>query len=240
MSSNELSGRPSASSLAGLPEPQALLFDLDGTLVDTVHLRVAGWVEAFRRFDIPIDPERLPGYMGSDGRWLARELARTAGRELDWATSDEIDRLSGSIFDELNREPRPLPGATELLTALEASSLTFGIATASQPGQVAVSVRALRLPAPPPIVDAGHVVNAKPDPDLLLAAAAQLGVPPDRCWYVGDSTWDMMASARAEMVGVGVTTGAADAEALLAAGAAVSISGLTALMESLRERGLLR
>jgi HAD superfamily hydrolase (TIGR01509 family) len=226
--------------LPDLPEPRALLFDLDGTLVDTVALRVAAWLEAFRRFDIPIDRELLPAYMGSDGRWLAREVARAAGREIDWATSDEIDRLSGALFDELNKAPQPLPGATELLTALEEEGLTFCIATASQPGQVEANVKALGLPAPPAIVDASRVENAKPEPDLLLAAAAQLGVAPEDCWYVGDSAWDMMASVRAGTVSVAVTTGATSAEALLAAGAAVAVQGLSALAAELRRRGLLR
>jgi HAD superfamily hydrolase (TIGR01509 family) len=116
-----------------------------------------------------------------------------------------------TIFDELNVSPATLPGATELLTILEASSLTFAIATASQPGQVAVSVAALRLPVPPRIIDAGHVEHAKPAPDLLLVAAEQVGVAPGRCWYVGDSAWDMMAGAAAGMPAVGVTTGATDA-----------------------------
>ncbi|MGZ6267542.1 MAG: HAD family hydrolase [Candidatus Limnocylindrales bacterium] len=225
--------------LSGLREPHALLFDLDGTLVDTVSVRVAAWVEAFRRFDIPADRALLPEYMGSDGRWLAREVARAAGSDIDWALSDEIDRLSGSLFDELNEAPRPLPGAAELLTALEERGFTFCIATASQPGQVAANVNALRLPAPPPIVDASHVKNAKPEPDLLLAAAAQLDVPPADCWYVGDSAWDMMASARARMVAVGVTTGATSSEKLLAAGASVAVNGLPELTAELRRRGLL-
>jgi HAD superfamily hydrolase (TIGR01509 family) len=231
--------RPSVA-LPDLPEPQAILFDLDGTLVDTVALRVAAWVEAFGRFDIPIDRELLPAYMGSDGRWLAREVARAAGREIDWATSDEIDRLSGSLFDKLNKAPQPLPGATELLTALEGEGRTFCIATASQPGQVEANVKALGLPAPPRIVDASHVENAKPEPDLLLAAAAQLGVAPEGCWYVGDSSWDMMASVRAGTVAVGVTTGATSAETLLAAGAAVVVQGLPAFLAEFRRRGLLR
>ena len=225
--------------MQGLPEPRALLFDLDGTLVDTVGLRIAAWQEALRRYGLEIDQERLSGYIGSDGRWLAREVARVAGREIDWAESDEIDRVSGALFDAKNAAPRPLPGATELLAALEDSSLSFAIATSSQPGQVQASVGALVLPAPPRIVDGSHVERTKPEPDLLLAAAARLQVEAERCWYVGDSTWDMMASSRAGMVGIGVTTGAASSAALLEAGAAVAVPSLMELLEDLRRRGLL-
>lgn len=240
MTSTDTADQPSSPvPITELPEPSAVLFDLDGTLVDTVGRRVAGWVVAFRQFGIDVDGASLPQYMGSDGRWLAREMAGAAGREIDWATSDEIDRAAGAAFDELNVDPDRLPGATELLSALEGSDLAFCIATASQPAQVAASLASLRLPTPPRIVDAGHVQNAKPEPDLLLAAADQLGVEPGRCWYVGDSKWDMMASARAGMPGIGVTTGATTAGELLEAGATVAVAGLPAVMTELKRRGLL-
>lgn len=225
-------------SFADLPDPEALFFDLDGTLVDTVPVRAEAWRRAFAKIGLTIDPATLPPFMGADGRWLAGEVGRAAGRELDWAARDELDQFSGAFFDELNVSPAVLPGATELLTALESSDLTFGIATASQPGQVAVSVAALRLPAPPRIIDGGHVENAKPAPDLLLVAAEQVGVAPARCWYVGDSAWDMMAGVAAGMTAIGVTTGATDAGGLRAAGAAVVIDGLSPLLGELRRRRL--
>jgi phosphoglycolate phosphatase len=224
--------------LAELPEPQALLFDLDGTLVDTVPVRTEAWRRASAKFGLSVDPASLPRLMGSDGRWLAGEIGRAAGRELDWAARDELDRNAGDIFEELNVSPAALPGAAELLTLLETSRVIFAIATASQPGQVAVSVAALRLPTPPPIVDASHVEHAKPAPDLLLVAAAQVGVSPERCWYMGDSTWDMMAGVAARMPAIGVTTGATDAAGLRAAGAAAVIPSLPALRDELRRRGL--
>jgi HAD superfamily hydrolase (TIGR01509 family) len=228
-----------ALTLADLEAPAAILFDLDGTLVDTVALRVRAWHDTFAHFGFEVAPESLGPWMGSDGRWLAREQARLAGREMDWAASDEADKMSGAIFDRLNTNPSPLPGAAELLDAIERSGMTWAIATSSQPGQVQKSVDALRLPAAPPITDGSHVKNAKPEPDLLLAAAAQLKVPPERCWYVGDSTWDMLAGTRAGMCGIGVTTGAVDAETLLGAGASVAIATLEALQAELQRRGLI-
>jgi len=221
-----------------LPAPQAILFDLDGTLVDTVHLRIEAWAEALRRHGVVVDRERLARLIGSDGRRLAREMSREAGREFDGVEASVVDDLSGAIFDELNAGPVPLPGASELLGALEMSHLTFAIATSSLPGQVAASVKSLALPSEPPVMDQSHVAHAKPAPDLLLFAAAQLGVTPERCWYVGDSTWDMLASGAAGMTGIGVTTGVADPDALTAAGAAVTIGSLTTLLAELRRRGL--
>ncbi len=234
------SGPTDPADLTRLPEPAALLFDLDGTLVDTVHVRVEAWRLAFARAGLEIKPEDLGQYMGSDGRWLAGEVARSHGRELSWAERDELDRASGDAFDVLNRSPEPLPGATELLTALERSrGLAFCVATASQPGQIAASVSALRLPAAPRITDASHVEHAKPEPDLLLEAARELGVAPDRCWYVGDSRWDMIACVRAGMAGIAVTTGATPADILLEAGASAALDGLAPIGEELRRRGLI-
>ncbi len=224
--------------LSDPPSPQAILFDLDGTLVDTVQRRVDAWREAFRQHGLVADPDRLAGLIGSDGRRMAREVSRAAGREFDDAEALAVDNLSGAIFDELNRTPVPLPGAAELLTALELAPFTFAIATSSLPGQVAASVKSLALPVEPPIVDGSHVVHAKPAPDLLLAAATQLGVTPRGCWYVGDSTWDMLASAAAGMIGIGVTTGAAAAADLIGAGAALTIESVTELAAELRRRGL--
>jgi HAD superfamily hydrolase (TIGR01509 family) len=225
--------------LGALPDPAALLFDLDGTLVDTVPLRVEAWRRAFRGIGIEAEPSYLGQFMGSDGRWLAGVVATHYGRELSWDERDELDRISGDNFSELNHAPQPLPGATGLLTALEATvRVAYAIATASQPGQVGASVEALRLPAPPRITDAGHVEHAKPEPDLLLESARQLGVAAERCWYVGDSKWDMMAGARAGMIGVAVTTGATPEEVLREAGASVVLGSLAPLHDELRRRGL--
>jgi HAD superfamily hydrolase (TIGR01509 family) len=224
--------------LRSLPVPQAILFDLDGTLVDSVELRIEAWRRALGQHGVEVDHDRLAPLIGSDGRRLAREMSREVGREFDDAEAVAVDNLSGAIFDELNATPLPHAGATALLSALELSHMTFAIATSSLPGQVMASVTSLGLPSEPTIVDGSHVEHAKPAPDLLLYAAAQLKATPERCWYVGDSTWDMVASAAAGMIGIGVTTGAASADALLAAGAAVTIEDLTVLLAELRRRGL--
>ncbi len=228
----------SPKTLRDLPLPQAILFDLDGTLVDTVHLRIDAWREALRQHGVVADRDRLSALIGSDGRRLAREMSRNAGREFDEAEATAVDVLSGAIFDALNAAPVPLRGAAELLSALELSHMTFAIATSSLPGQVQASIASLALPSEPTIVDGSHVEHAKPAPDLLLEAAAQLRATPERCWYVGDSTWDMVATAAAGMFGIGVTTGAADADQLMAAGATVCIEDLTVLLGELRRRGL--
>ncbi|HTE65938.1 MAG TPA: HAD family hydrolase, partial [Candidatus Binatia bacterium] len=125
-----------------------------------------------------------------------------------------------------NRDPRPLPGARELLLDLDERGIPWAIATSSRRDQVATSVDALRLPRQPTVVDGSRVERAKPAPNLLLVAAGELGVEPGEAWCVGDSTWDMRAAVTAGMVPIGVTTGAVDARALFDAGARATIGSL--------------
>jgi len=166
-----------------------------------------------------------------DGRRLAREAAAAGGRHLGADEAEEIDRRSGALFNARNRNPRPLPGAREMLLTLDARELTWAIATSSRREQVAASIDALELPAEPRIVDGSHVEHAKPAPDLLLLGARELGIAPDACWYIGDSTWDMRAAAAAGMVPIGALAGAAvDEAALRNAGASVVLPTLDDLV----------
>jgi HAD superfamily hydrolase (TIGR01509 family) len=218
-----------------LPKPHAVLFDLDGTLVDTVATRIAAWEDAFAAAGIPVGRATLPPLIGVDGKRLAREVAALAGRPIDEARAEEIDRDSGERYEVLNQAPRPLPGVTRLIELLEARSITWAIATSSRKEQVRTSVAAIGLDREPTIIDASHVEHAKPEPDLLLLAAKQLGVDPAGCWYIGDSTWDMVSAVAAGMIAIGVTTGSAvDAATLEGAGAAAVVDSLEALADALR------
>lgn len=200
--------------------PNAILFDLDGTLVDTVPARIDAWAAVFEELGIPATRSQLEPMIGIDGRQLAREVASAAGRRLADEETEAIDRRSGELFDERNRDPRPLPGARELLRTLDERRLTWAIATSSRRDQVTASIAALGLDHQPRIVDGSRVERAKPAPDLLLLGARELGVAPTECWYVGDSTWDMRAAGAAGMVAIGVLAGAAvDEVALRDAGA---------------------
>jgi HAD superfamily hydrolase (TIGR01509 family) len=224
--------------LAALPDPEALILDLDGTLVDTVEARIQGWLQVFEETGIPATREQIAPLIGADGKRLAKEIAAQAGRALTDDEAEPIDARAGEAFDRLNTDPKPLPGARELLAALAGGRLRWAIATSSRREQVRSSVAALRMPGEPHIVDGSHVKQAKPAPDLLLLAAQQLDVEQARSWYVGDSTWDMAAAVAAGMIPVGVTTGAADAAALVGSGAAVVLASLEELLADLRRRGL--
>jgi HAD superfamily hydrolase (TIGR01509 family) len=221
--------------LLALPSPEAVLLDLDGTLVDTVETRIAAWLETLAWAGFPSTRERLAPLIGVDGKRLAREIAAEAGTTIDDERAEEIDRRCGERYEELNTSPRPLPGVDELVAALRQRGITWAIATSSRKEQVATSVQAMGLPSEPRIVDASHVKHAKPEPDLLLLAAEQLGVEPSRCWYIGDSTWDMVSAVAAGMIAIGVTAGAAvSATALEGAGATVVVETLEEVARAIR------
>jgi len=224
--------------LHDLPTPGVLIFDLDGTLVDTVATRIAAWLRTFEEERIPAGRDAVAGLIGSDGKMLARDVAQRAGRTLSDDDAERIDKRSGDVYDELNTNPQPTAGARSLLIALERSSLKWAIGTSSRAAQTKVSVKTLELPEDPQIVDGSYVEHAKPAPDLLLLAARKLKTQPADCWYVGDSVWDMRAARAAGMVAVGVTYGAATKSELAEAGAD-SVTELAEVESELRARGLL-
>ena len=226
-----------------MPEPQfdatpprAIIFDLDGTLVDTVETRIRAWLAVFAEADIPASYRQIAPLIGADGRRLAREVAWDAGVELAAGRDEEIDRRSGEIYGGMNRNPTALPGVHQLLATLDRRGLPWAIATSSRAEQVSASVGALGLERPPRVVDGSHVEHAKPAPDLLLLAARELGVHAEDAWYVGDSTWDMTAAVAAGMHPVAVTAGAAvSADALRDAGAAWVVDRVDRLLARLPE-----
>jgi HAD superfamily hydrolase (TIGR01509 family) len=179
---------------------------------------------------VPAARERIAPKIGMDGRRLAREVAADAGRELTDHELEEVDKAAGEGFDRRNRSPRPLPGVHAVFDALAARRLPWVIATSSRAAQVKGSVAALHLAHPPMIIDGSHVKHAKPAPDLLLLASERLGVAPERCWAVGDATWDVRAAVAAGMTAVAILAGSAvSRQALLEAGASLVLGSLEEL-----------
>ncbi len=223
-----------AGGIDSLPTPEAVLFDLDGTLVDTVATRIAAWEEALAEADLPTSRDQLAPLIGVDGKRLAREIAALAGKPIDEPRAEQIDKRSGEIYERLNAAPRPLPGVKRVVEAIERRGIKWAIATSSRKEQVKSSVASLGLAEEPTIVDASHVKNAKPEPDLLLLAAKEVGVEPARCWYIGDSTWDMVSAVAAGMIAIGVVAGSAvDPGVLEGAGAAAVVPTLNEIADAL-------
>jgi HAD superfamily hydrolase (TIGR01509 family) len=210
------------------------VFDLDGTLVDTVETRIVAWIRTFEECGIPAEHAQVAKLIGSDGRRLARVVADGAGHAMDAGRAEEIDRRAGEIFGELNTDPRPLPGAQELLLALDERGVRWAIATSSRPEQVGKSIESLKLSTPPKLIDGSRVEHAKPAPDLLLFAARELGIEPSHAWYVGDSIWDMQAARAAGMRAIGVASGSATTDELEEAGASLTVDNLNQVLPMIK------
>jgi len=198
---------------------RALIFDLDGTLIDTVYAHVFAWQRALAEADMPIDGWRIHRRIGMSGGLFARAVAREVGRELTVDETEAIQRRHGEIFRELLPARRPLPGAVELLSELRRRGITHGIATSGRRPEIDASLEALGVGDETVVVDRGDVARAKPEPDLFLACQEALGVAADDCYVVGDAVWDLLAARRARMLCIGLLSGGYGADELLAAGA---------------------
>jgi HAD superfamily hydrolase (TIGR01509 family) len=216
---------------------EALIFDLDGTLVDTVYAHVFAWQRAFAEVGLPIDGWRIHRRVGMSGGLFARAAAREVGREF---TPDEIEALQrrhGELFRELLPERQPLPGAIEILADLRRHRVPHGIATSGRRPEIDASLEVLGVPEDMVVVERGEVARAKPEPDLFLACAERLGVPAASCYVVGDAVWDLLAARRAGMLSIGLLSGGYGADELLAAGAFRVYDDAAELHASLDELG---
>lgn len=197
----------------------AFLFDLDGTLVDSVYQHVLAWREALEAVGIPLSVWRIHRRIGMSGGLLLRALLRETGREVGPEEVAEIQRRHAEAFARWQHQVRPLPGARELLAALTRLGVPWAIATSAQRAVAQPMVDLLGLGPEVPLVTREDVRYAKPDPDLFLAAAKRLGVPIAACVVVGDSVWDLLAARRAGALGVGLLSGGYGREELERAGA---------------------
>jgi HAD superfamily hydrolase (TIGR01509 family) len=216
----------------------ALIFDLDGTLVDTVYAHVFAWQRALAEVGMPIDGWRIHRRIGMSGGLFARAVAREVGRPLDDAEIGAVQRRHGELFRELLPERRPLPGAVALLAELRERGIVHGIATSGRRPEIDASLAALGVGDETAIVQRGDVARAKPEPDLFIECARRLDVQPEECYVVGDAVWDLLAARRARMLSVGVLSGGYGEDELQRAGAFRVYRDAEELRESLDELGV--
>lgn len=198
----------------------AFLFDLDGTLVDSVYQHALAWKEALDAEGIELSVWRIHRKIGMSGGLFTNQLLRETGLEID---ADRIERLRqrhAAAYRRQTSRIRPLPGALELLARLSAEGIPWAIATSGRMETAAANLAALEVdPGRTPVVTRDQVRYAKPDPDLFLAAAERLGTPIEAALVVGDSIWDMLAAVRCRALGVGLLSGGYGSDELRQAGA---------------------
>ena len=215
-----------------------MLFDLDGTLVDSVYQHVLAWREALHREGLDLSVWRIHRRIGMSGGLFLKALDRELGTNL---TNAQAERLRQSHAENLLSrldQVRPLPGAQQLLDALSALHVPWAIATSGSEKTARPMLAMLGIPEGTPIVTRDQVAYAKPNPDLFLAAAERLGVPPGDCFVVGDSIWDLLAAQRAGALGVGLLSGGYGKEELEQAGAYRVYDDPAELLAHLDEMGV--
>ena len=197
----------------------ALLFDLDGTLVDSVYQHVGAWHDALTACGIPLSVWRIHRKIGMSGGLFVRGLMRELGRELDPDVALELRALHAAAYARRFEGVVPLPGARELLATLTALSVPWAIATSGGRNVAGRTLALLDVPAHVPVVTRDEVAHAKPDPDLFLRAAEKLGVAIEHSIVVGDSVWDLLAARRAGALGIGLLSGGYGYDELQSGGA---------------------
>jgi len=218
---------------------RALIFDLDGTLVDTVYAHVFAWQKAFAEAGMAIEGWRIHRRIGMSGGLFTRGVARELGQDLSIEVAEALQRRHGELFRQLLPERWPLPGAVQLIRFLRSSQILFGIATSGRRPEIDASLDVLGIGANTVVVERGDVARAKPEPDLFLACQQRLGIGTGDCYVIGDAVWDLLAARRAGMLSIGLLSGGYGEDELSRAGAFRVYRDAAELHLSLDELGVL-
>ncbi|WP_207485662.1 HAD family hydrolase [Arenibaculum pallidiluteum] len=198
----------------------AFLFDLDGTLIDSVYQHVLAWKEALDAEGIELSVWRIHRKIGMSGGLFTNMLLRETGLDADEVLLDRLRRRHAEAFHRRSGTVKALPGARELLAHLSEVGIPWAVATSGRIETARPGLDKLGIdPARTPVVTRDEVKYAKPDPDLFLAAADKLGIAIESALVVGDSIWDLLAARRARALGIGLLSGGYGRDELERAGA---------------------
>lgn len=198
---------------------QALIFDLDGTLIDSVYQHVVAWREALNEVGVSLAVWKLHRRIGMSGGLFVGALLRETGQPVDAELVARLQQTHAEAYRRHAGRLRVLPGSRELLARLTGAGVPWAIATSGLMAAAQPTLELLEVPPEVPVVTRDQVAHAKPDPDLFLAAADRLGAPISACVVVGDSVWDLLAARRARALGVGLLSGGYGQDELERAGA---------------------
>jgi HAD superfamily hydrolase (TIGR01509 family) len=216
----------------------AFLFDLDGTLVDSVYQHVLAWRAALEATGIELSVWRIHRRIGMSGGLLVNALLRETGAQITAEQVARVQRLHAQEYARQVAQVRPLPGARELLAYLTDRGVPWTIATSGRIESARPALDVLGVSPSVPVVTRDQVAHAKPDPDLFLAAAERLGADIEHSIVVGDSVWDLLAARRARALGVGVLSGGYGQDELQSAGAYRVYEDPAGLLRHLDEVGV--
>jgi HAD superfamily hydrolase (TIGR01509 family) len=200
------------------PAP-AFVFDLDGTLVDSVYQHVLAWREALECEGISLAVWRIHRRIGMSGGLLVNALLRETGLPVTAEQTSCLRQRHAEAYAKLVGQVRPLPGARQLLEHLTRAGVRWAIATSGWLESARPALQMLGVGDEACVVTRDQVLHAKPDPDLFLTAATRLGVSIESSVVVGDSVWDLLAARRARALGVGLLSGGYGEDELIRGGA---------------------
>jgi HAD superfamily hydrolase (TIGR01549 family) len=198
----------------------SFIFDLDGTLTDSVYQNVAAWKEALDSEDIPLAMWRIHRKIGMSGGLMLKSLSRETGLEISEEQSSRLSEKHAEAYDRLQGQIIALPGAIKLLESLSSDGFDWCIATSGGRDTAQINLNALGLDFDKiKIINRDDVKYGKPDPELFLAAAKRMGAAIEDCLVIGDAVWDMLAARRCKATGIGLLSGGYDISELERAGA---------------------
>jgi HAD superfamily hydrolase (TIGR01509 family) len=202
-----------------ISQTPAMLFDLDGTLIDSVYQHVLAWHEALQELGLSLGVWRIHRRIGMSGGLLVQALSREIGQRLSQEQTQKLQQQHAAAYERYQGAIQPLRGARELLQHLSRANVSYAIATSGYREGARTALERLGVGPEIPVITRAEVQRAKPDPDLFLAAAQKLNVPIARAMVVGDSVWDLLAARRAGCLGVGLLSGGYGQEELEQVGA---------------------
>jgi HAD superfamily hydrolase (TIGR01509 family) len=211
-----------SSQRADKPNPDAqpaFLFDLDGTLIDSVYQHVLAYREALGKVGIDLPSWMIHRRIGMSDELVIRAFMRDSGHRLSPKNLERLKQLHDKAFKSRLNDVRVLPGAKELLRVLAKLKVPYAIGTSSKRENAKRSLKLLGIGKDVPVITGEEVSNAKPSPDLFLTTAERLGVEPIHCVVIGDSVWDLLAAQRAQARGIGLLCGGYGEDELARAGA---------------------
>jgi HAD superfamily hydrolase (TIGR01509 family) len=214
------------------------LFDLDGTLVDSVYEHVTAWRDALGNAGIRVPNWRIHRSIGMSGRLFLPVLLRELGRDISSKQIKELDKDRAAIFEEKMGGIRLLPGTNEMLKALQRTGAPWAIATSGDRNQVAKLTREIAIPSGTPVITGDDISTAKPAPDCFVVAARKLRAQPQNCIVVGDSAWDHLAARRMKAMSVGLLSGGYSESELVHSGACRVYDDPGDLLMHLEEMGM--
>ena len=217
---------------------KALIFDLDGTLIDSVYPHTIAWQQTLNEVQMQVPACQIHRHIGISGKLMVKALGRARGRSFDKAAIEALEKRHDVLFRDMSGLQLPLPGAVELLKFLRDSKISHGIATTGKRPQIESALRTLGLDDSTLVVDGSSTSNAKPEPDLFVECQRRLAMQASDCLVVGDAVWDIHAARRAGILSVGLLTGGFGEQELSNAGAMRVYRDAAELLQSIDELGI--